>query len=1161
MSDDEIEDHKGFWGNLMDAGMAGLDTLGASQQGLYRWATGDDIRKSIPDYMKPQHLEERWDDEGVAHEMIYFEDVVDEWTNGGYENMMEDLNEGGFFSKWVLGGGIKVAGFVADVAFDPMTYVAGLGLGTKMVKATRTMLPAAIRAEHLGKIAKYRRSIGNYNNYLDARKEHIQQLAITARTTLAPKDKGALALAVGEYKDVLASKKRLVADSLDGQGVSMNTEKMIKKPGPKATIFEVERYKARVNALKRNPPMVDFDSLPKREYTYRMVAGPDDAEILNEGLSGIIRGADVDDIRVRGMFDHAGPAHTSLRTPMNGVSSKGLISEELMRSKKIFNDVVNAHAENKTQQKFLERSIRGIEKKIVNGKPNKSQKARLATLKSNLDEINGRAKTSQGHIDHFESHGRFPESVREATGIEMPWGPNKPILHAEKFLPDSMGTSAQQFFARGLYPQSSYARTGWLAKDIMFREPMRVLERYMPGSWDFMRGKMKTAEYHQNALHSQFADIFERHGIHASNLAIKGAKKAGIDTPAALKINKPKDRAMWDLLNSKKGSDEWKKAMDFHGLDETSSVVKAHDEVRVILDDIGRNKLNLDDDMFIDGYITHVIDPMDFDNKIPWEFQGSRTMGGVPWFMKERVGALGENVGISEALDAYTRGVTNFLYTKPMIAEMDNMFKAFGVANPNNKVNMEKFWSMLRGNIEGQPSNLGKVLDMLPGDLGATSIRKTASAVGALTYSAALTGNPRYLIMSIAQNVNTTGAEFGVLRSLKGVAKMFTQEGKQAARMAGLATDHKKIMDGISSAASKTASDLRVLFAPSITDTEFMIRGVTFHASVDAQLNKMGIKMLDDIPSKGVRREIVAQAMKDSESINHVFGSIGKPVWMSRVSRSGSALATQFTSFPFKQTETLYEHTQKNPGFLWDYLVIAGQMVRYGHHANVELQDYVGMGYAKDFAANRDITSMPIDTMTALMRAAGSLSFDATQEDRNRAVADVELAMKNMIPLGALGRAYVKGKNKMMGPVRNSKTGERIRTSNMTLSNDRMGRGNEWLSAVTGLQSQQDIGQEEIRKEQQKHYEEIRGTRLQITQTIREGIQNGRSPDAVKVAQLYKHLKSMGVNIDPKEYAKKVETETFLYGVDQRIRDAHNNRERAIVTRRVEDRSPTGSPQ
>ena len=306
--------------------------------------------------------------------------------------------------------------------------------------------------------------------------------------------------------------------------------------------------------------------------------------------------------------------------------------------------------------------------------------------------------------------------------------------------------------------------------------------------------------------------------------------------------------------------------------------------------------------------------------------------------------------------------------------------------------------------------------------------------------------------------------------------------------MAGLAGEHAKVMDGISSAFSKTASDVRV-FAPSITDTEFMIRGVTFHASLNAQLTQMGVKSLDDIASKGVKREIVAEAMKNSEATNHVFGAIGKPVWMSRTSRSGSALATQFTSFPFKQTETLYENTQKNPGFLWDYLVMGGMMVRYGHHANVELADYVGVGYGKSFAVDHDVTSMPIDTMVKLLGAGKALSMDATGADRDQAVEDVKDALSNMVPLRAYSRAYTAGKAKLMdGEVRNRKTGELIRRSNTSLLDDRTGHQNEVIAAWTGMRSIQDVVERDVEDQQYKTRALAASRKQRLIKSMRESL-------------------------------------------------------------------------
>lgn len=1242
----EQEKQQTWWQSALDGVMEGVSYIAAPQQAIWQWASGGDMRRAVPDSLqKAIGVADRWAEEGAAHEFIDFGDVVDHHTNGGYEEMLQELEDGGWASKWLLGGGLKVGEFAVDAVADPMNLVIGAGLGSKIVSGIRRTLPKAVQMEVTTKIARRMRTVDAYNDAIKAQLAVMDDVRKGLKA--APDDavlQGKMQLLRAQLRDTTDAARKIQSDD-PLRGVSIRRASDLKDPGPNASPLERRIYETRKQALlgrgknpKRAPvpgmfttlpdkfvdegveTLVDVAKLDNEAAALRAGLGPDSAEEAAEALGHVARGVDPHDTGVTRILGDVEPTRTSLETTIPGIGRDGMITDKVLGSHEIFDEVTEFHA--KTAQSYVDakelvetakkdvtkarnrvkeaeklnkkagdytkqRALKvrsqdtlrrqigqqeaKLEQAIRSKKATKEIRERIAKLSEEAnkvdeqitklddllrradvedargildeaeavqkswevrrDELKARTKASQKNIDHFNKTGRFPDELGGNPDIKLPWGPRRDVLRSTQFMDERWGNDFLRYMGHGLSPHSMWENSKSMAFSYFFREPMRMLETHVPGAWDLMRGHMKTRDYHMNHYMGYLNDVFEKYGIlNRNQAAAKGAKAFGIRN-AGLTVDQHKNRALWDLLDAKRGSAEWDDALRHYGLKEGDDLVKAHDEVRAMLDYIGKTQLGLSGDEFIEGYITHVAKAEGwFEKGLPWEYRGSARSGSTPGFLQERTGVLGDNVGAVDALDGYIRGVTKHLYTDPMLAELDNLVEDMARKFPQKAEYLRKASTMLRATVKGETSTVGQFIDFLPGGLGEAS-RRVASTIGALTYSAALTGNPRYVIMSLAQNINSTAAEFGALRTLKGLARQFTTEGKVAARAVGLADEHAKIMDHMTNKVGEWAADLRPLMLPtSITDTEFMIRGVTFHASVDDQLMRLGFKSFKEAPV-GVQREILAKAVKDTESINHVFGVVGRPVWMSRFSKTGTAVGTQFMSFPFKQTETLWQHSKNNPGFMWDYLVMAGQLVHIGHKANVELQDYVGVGYAKDFTGSRDLTSMPVDTMSSMLNFV-TTAFDpeALSTEKWDAVDDLSKGLTNLIPMKTAFGAAKKAKQKFGGTMYdNNDIPKRHTNMRLTGTDAQIPGGNEFWSAISGLKSEQDKTYEEIRKGERVRRDKIRRAEDIMMARIKDHVRAGEPISQADVAAYHKALLQAGKKVDMATLQKKILDSKWLY--------------------------------
>lgn len=1203
---EDIEANKPWYHKyVLDPGLKAIQTIAIPQQAMYRWFTGTDIRKAVPEFLQ----KEAWKNEGIAHEFLDIGDVIDLKTDSSYKALLEDLEADGGFKKWVVGNGLKVAEFGVDVALDPTTYLAGLGIGGKVAGAFRRTLPVGARTALESRIAFRTGNLVNVEEAIKTTKKLIEKVAGV--------DEVAHKKAVANLTELLDQKARLLTVKEGFEAVPHRMPQQIKDLTPEdmatMTRAEIAEHNARKRAAESMEPLVTWRHLDDEEIAARAILGPEDSEIAGEGLRVLFNGGDVDDVIVRNVLDGVEPTRYAGNVEQLGIGVKGQIPDEVLRSQDVYNEIIELNARRQARLAEMEVTVKEL-KQAARRKPHMLKKAeqdvRLAKkevrrlgLKKNaepgpfrhesgkfakkehtytdleqaqtalekaqahldtiknatdesiekmakenvaanvkaLEELRAAAKTTESIIAHRTKYGVLPEWVGDMKGLKNPWGPRRDLFKTTDWLENRYAQGFTRVWGRSLYPGAHFPKLPFLTAQLMFREPMRILDERMPGAWDFMRGKIKTRDFEVEGAVRKFEEIFHEAGILEYGAgAKKSAKFFGLrKTPA--KLNRERNDALFDLLDTVKGSDDWEKALAKHGLDPDDALIAAHDKVRVILDDYA-DRLGLAKDERIEGYISHFLKQEFFEGgRRPDVFNGARGVGrSVAYFLRDRTAAdIAYNPGAIESLELYVRAVAHHMYTRPMLHELDKMVANHVRLNPKDKALLR--WSKnVADALEGRPSAVGQFLNDFVGMEGADKIRKWVSGVTLLTYGAAMAGNPRYPIMSLLQSFNTTSANFGTMNSLRGIFRMLTPEGRALAKSMNLGDEHLRLLSDAQSRLGEIIGHAR-LPGPSIADTEYMIRGMTMHASISKQMSVLGFKNFDEIADAGMQREIVAQAVKDSEHVNHVFGVLGRPTSFNRLSKTGSVAATQFMSFPFKQTETLYKSAIDNGvmGFAWDYLVMAGQMAHTFHKANLMVDEYVGLNYAVEpFRYNGQPmrTSLPLTTIAKSITAFQAMVNPAMDSlSRQQAGEDF---LNHLESMSAFARQLNLVKQKMVtGEVR-TKDDSLVRHANMSLVQERPGMpGSELAATLFGLKTYPDDAIRRSREITRNRQQEARAKTEAMAREAHKYVQEGRPIPITVVSALQRDLLELGIIKKGTDIRKLLSNDVARYNIIERVRN------------------------
>lgn len=679
-----------------------------------------------------------------------------------------------------------------------------------------------------------------------------------------------------------------------------------------------------------------------RERMDRIANGPDTAEIAASNLARIVMGEQIDDLMV---MMHATPERAAM-----------------------------------TRGRIIPGTVAGLVDPVPIRRYVEEAKKRAAKANMGLFEFDPKA----AHLEEALKNQIETDGMRFDTS----WLPDERQKFFDMVNDDWFNEYQETFFqrvGRSLDPDSwTYKGPSWLRATFNFmREPMRALEAVDPGgSWPILRNALYDMENEQTYLRAVFRDAMERFGALETKEASPITKIFVSDPQGASKTNEKMSALLFDLLDTPQGGEEFERLVRMNGV--TDEQLKAVQDIRRELNLIGI-RLGLEGtDKFIgaNGYIHHAFDWNwhGNGNQLP-ENMGLSKKGNI--FLAALLDRNGNQAPIRDAvaaLDVYTRGVGRKLHLEPALLRFHERIKHIAATQPHNQWVL-RYGEMLMAQLQGKPTILGTFVDNTIASIAAAAgrtykpgtISRKIMGISSLIYSSLLAGNRRYPIMNIATSLATTSAQFGVYRTLKGLFRSATPEGQALFKAVNGDKLWRQIFEDSEFGNLLGSMSRWRIGSPSIQDTENFIRGMTFWAALDEMLTKGKFRSVAEADEAGVLGEILFDAMRTTEEVNHYFGVAGKPPALSRFTRSGSVVATQFLSFPFKQTEQLLSMAGENPGKIVDYLMVSGWISRVGaQELGIDLREYVGLDYLPQ--GPRDLTSPGVDWMMKSVRMMAAMS-------------------------------------------------------------------------------------------------------------------------------------------------------------------------------------------
>lgn len=734
----------------------------------------------------------------------------------------------------------------------------------------------------------------------------------------------------------------------------------------------------------------------------RIALGPDDAEYAAEGLARLVHGADVDDFLAPSNLVPERHAQTGGRivpgTKRNMIDLDQIRKttwEAKQRAKRLNLELW----EYDSGAAFLDEALNAAKE----AKPPKKFKGKTAKTLDELDAMPADKPVKYADQPYDEAWLPKPRKRNEDLMAEGWW--------------DNHQRNAFDRIATGLYPKTWRVRYPAHLRGFFMhmREPMRVLEEVDPGkSWPLIRGAMYNAESETQRLQSVFQDAMERFGA----LSVKNPgnlrKVWTSGQRPKTTTNAELSELLFEILDTSTKESKYAKLTADLTADQRKAVSDIRHELDLIADRLGIRGT----DAFIDGYIHHAFDPKDYANgNILPETAGMSKSGQVfLGALLKRNGRQGYTKDAVAALEVYARGVPRKLHMEPALKQLKQRAKWYANRPGGKDKWFERYVDMVIAQINGEPSHMGRVVDNVMlnavpgyrrGDFG-----RGVLAMNNLIYTSLLAGNRRYPIMSIATALSTTSAKYGMFRTVKAMFKMATPEGQLLYKHMGITRQFNLIFESdLMSKVGKITqgmSDLRPLTL-STQDTEQFIRGMTFWASLDDNLTKMGFSNFRFADEAGFGQELMFEAMRQTENINHHFGVLGKTPWLGRMSKSGSALGTQFLSFPFKQSETLLELAKDDPGNIVRFMMASGWVARVAaQELGMDVQEYVGLDAARPKLSQ--LESPGVALLGSMVRAMATLSDVesgyATAEDAKAAVDQFLKDTEVLVPGMRLAREF-----------------------------------------------------------------------------------------------------------------------------------------------------------
>jgi hypothetical protein len=648
----------------------------------------------------------------------------------------------------------------------------------------------------------------------------------------------------------------------------------------------------RANILdEKAPTLPGFDEMPDR-----VALGPDIVEVNSEGLGRLAHGASEDDIAMRLNM-----------VPERSAMTRGKIVPATIDNM-IDMDAVGKYLKDfKDRATYRQFSLAEYDPEMaLLDKAYKAQKAQFADGKVPYD-------------------GAWLPQPRKSTGqlLKEGWNETYQANHFDQV-------------SGALYPNTwslkgpAMLRAAWMWN----REPMRVLNAVDPGAWRILRGANLNMENEMLRMQGRFhaaAVAFGAVTIEDPKTLTRLFKTNAKET---VHVDMDQSIRLMELMEMSPAKNPEKYAELTAGL--SGEQLQALSLIREELDHTGARFGLVGGDMFTEDYMPHVFDAALFakGGDVP-NFAGMSENGNI--FMGHllgRNGAEGYAPDAVAALEVYSRAASRKMHLEPALQRIRMRAEKI-VSDPARQ--RDAFYlpyiDQMIAAYKGESSAAGALIDQGASAMlesgGHTYTRggagRKAMSVTGLLYSSLLAGNRRYPIMAVATAVATTGAEYGLFRTTKGLFKMATPEGQLIYNNMGGNKTWGRIFETSESGgikwldkATHGLADLH-LGSPSIQSTENFIRGTTMWANIDENLTRLGFQNIDQAAKAGYLEEVMFDALLNTESSNHFFG-IGP-----------------------KQMEQLLHLAGDNPGHIGRFLMLSGWIARVGiEELGIDLQEYVG---------------------------------------------------------------------------------------------------------------------------------------------------------------------------------------------------------------------------
>lgn len=427
--------------------------------------------------------------------------------------------------------------------------------------------------------------------------------------------------------------------------------------------------------------------------------------------------------------------------------------------------------------------------------------------------------------------------------------------------------------------------------------------------------------------------------------------------------------------------------------------------------DAAANSLGLEKGEKIRHYAPHVFPVKDIlDGARPLEFIGLPVTAEVGFnHLRFRLGKTGYPDDLNTVFQVYNRGMWRKLDMEPAYNDMLAMVKDLRAHGDPSAAN---YLEDLVRDAKGYPAPLDQVIAR---DLKAAMpdidfehlnpATQAAMRISGLFYTGLLAGNSTYFMQNLSTAAASTAARHGMMATAAGILRQgysptrAAREARELVSNSGVTAQMRHSMELINDSKFGRYVDW-VSRHSGIEHSEILNRGFSFHASLSEQLRKSGLTW-DEAIESGVANRMAAQAVRDTEFVQHVYGRLGRsPRYNRYFGTAGAKLGTMFLSFPFKHGEMTYAMLKENPGYVMRYFAWSGMLTRWAAEGGIDISGSLGVAPLQPRINDDRVPftmSPPVDALVDISR----LSYAFLNEDGQaieKAATDVERDLQGLAP-------------------------------------------------------------------------------------------------------------------------------------------------------------------